>query len=62
MLRVIAPLLVYFLIMFFAVLFACKKAKVSYGRTTTQAFTGASNNFEVRSALSPLSSILSMRH
>ena len=47
-LRVIAPLLVYFTIMFAAVLFTCKKAKMSYGRTTAQAFTGASNNFEVR--------------
>ncbi|KAK4702139.1 arsenite transporter, partial [Phenoliferia sp. Uapishka_3] len=50
-LRVVAPLLVYFLIMFFLVLFTCKRAKVSYGRTTAQAFTGASNNFELAIAV-----------
>lgn len=47
-LRVIAPLLIYFLIMFFLVLYICKRAGVNYGRSATQAFTGASNNFEVR--------------
>lgn len=52
-LRVMAPLLVYFLIMFAGVLFSCKRAKMSYGRTTAQAFTGASNNFEVSSRRLP---------
>lgn len=39
-LRVVPPLLVYFLILFFGLLYSCKRAKVSYGRTATQAFTG----------------------
>lgn len=46
--RVAAPLVVYFLIMFFSVLFICKRWKIEYGTTVAQAFTGASNNFEVR--------------
>lgn len=46
-----APLIVYFVVMFFSVLFLCKKVGVGYGRTTSQAFTGASNNFEVRVTL-----------
>ncbi|KAL8290541.1 hypothetical protein RQP46_002799 [Phenoliferia psychrophenolica] len=50
-LRVIAPLLVYFTIMFGVVLFTCKRANVPYGRTTAQAFTGASNNFELAIAV-----------
>jgi hypothetical protein len=45
-LRVIAPLLVYFIVMFFVVLWICSRVGVSYGRSATQAFTGASNNFE----------------
>lgn len=45
--RVAAPLVVYFLIMFFSVLFICKRWKIEYGTTVAQAFTGASNNFEV---------------
>ena len=54
-----APLLVYFLIMFFGVLYVCKRRKVSYGKTVAQAFTGASNNFEVRSFALPPSYSLS---
>ncbi|ORY77268.1 sodium bile acid symporter family-domain-containing protein [Leucosporidium creatinivorum] len=50
-LRVIAPLLVYFIIMFFLVLWICSRAGVSYGRSATQAFTGASNNFELAIAV-----------
>jgi ACR3 family arsenite transporter len=50
-LRVVPPLLVYFLILFFGLLYACKRSKVSYGRTATQAFTGASNNFELAIAV-----------
>lgn len=38
--------------MFFLVLYICKRSGMTYGRTTTQAFTGASNNFEVRSEFS----------
>lgn len=47
-LRVAAPLIVYFTIMFLVVLLVCKRFGVGYRRTTSQAFTGASNNFEVR--------------
>ncbi|KAK4050341.1 arsenicals resistance [Microbotryomycetes sp. JL221] len=50
-LRVIAPLLVYFLIMFFFVLWLCYKAKMPYGRSASQTFTGASNNFELAIAV-----------
>ncbi|KAM0751171.1 arsenical-resistance protein ACR3 [Meredithblackwellia eburnea MCA 4105] len=50
-LRVIAPLLVYFSVMFFLVLFVCTKFRVGYGRSATQAFTGASNNFELAIAV-----------
>ncbi|KAI5474324.1 bile acid:sodium symporter [Pseudohyphozyma bogoriensis] len=50
-LRVVAPLIVYFVVMFFVVLYGCKRAGVTYSRTTTQAFTGASNNFEVSPSL-----------
>ncbi|KAK4051010.1 arsenicals resistance [Microbotryomycetes sp. JL201] len=50
-LRVIAPLLVYFLIMFFLVLWLCYKSKMSYGRSASQTFTGASNNFELAIAV-----------
>jgi len=46
-LRVAAPLLVYFLVMFFGVLFICRHFGVGYPRTATQAFTAASNNFEL---------------
>ncbi|KWU43495.1 arsenical-resistance protein [Rhodotorula sp. JG-1b] len=46
-LRVAAPLVVYFLGMFFGVLFVCRHFGVGYPRTTTQAFTAASNNFEI---------------
>ena len=50
-LRVAAPLLVYFLVMFFGVLFICRHFGVGYPRTTTQAFTAASNNFELSIAV-----------
>ncbi|GAA6030406.1 hypothetical protein JCM8097_009092 [Rhodosporidiobolus ruineniae] len=50
-LRVVPPLLVYFLIMFFAALLVCRRAKCSYGRTATQAFTASSNNFELAIAV-----------
>lgn len=51
MLRVAAPLIVYFLGMFFSVLCLCRYFGVRYPRTTTQAFTAASNNFELASAV-----------
>lgn len=37
--------------MFFLVLYLCSRAKVSYSRSATQAFTGASNNFELAIAV-----------
>jgi ACR3 family arsenite transporter len=37
--------------MFFSVLFVLKKVGVRYDRTTAQAFTGASNNFELAIAV-----------
>lgn len=46
-LRVIAPLIVYFLITFFFTIFICKRSKVSYALSTTQGLTASSNNFEV---------------
>ncbi|GAA5873728.1 hypothetical protein JCM3774_000151 [Rhodotorula dairenensis] len=51
-LRVAAPLIVYFLAMFFGVLLLCRYFGVGYPRTTTQAFTAASNNFELAIAVS----------
>lgn len=50
-LRVVAPLVVYFVLMFFSVLWACKRCGVGYGKTASQAFTGASNNFELAIAV-----------
>lgn len=50
-LRVAAPLLVYFPVMFFGILFLCRHFGVSYPRATTQAFTAASNNFELSTAV-----------
>lgn len=46
-LRVIAPLIVYFLITFFLTISICKRSKVSYALSTTQGLTASSNNFEV---------------
>ena len=37
--------------MFFTVLWACKPFGVGYGKTASQAFTGASNNFELAIAV-----------
>jgi len=50
-LRVVAPLVVYFVLMFFSVLLLCKRFGVAYGKTVSQAFTGASNNFELAIAV-----------
>jgi len=46
--RVAAPLLVYFAIMFFASFVLGYLFKLDYQRTTTLAFTAASNNFDLR--------------
>ncbi|KAM0746971.1 arsenical-resistance protein ACR3 [Meredithblackwellia eburnea MCA 4105] len=50
-LRVIAPLIVYFCVMFALVLCICRWKGVGYERSTVQAFTGASNNFELAIAV-----------
>lgn len=49
--RVGAPLIVYFIVMFFSILYLCRYLRVSYRRSTTQAFTAASNNFELSTAV-----------
>ena len=49
--RVAVPLLLYFLAMFFATLLYCYKMKIKYELSVTQAFTAASNNFELAIAV-----------
>ncbi|OBT90005.1 arsenical-resistance protein [Pseudogymnoascus sp. 03VT05] len=49
--RVAAPLIVYFALIFFLTLLACYKLGFGYKLATTQAFTAASNNFELAIAV-----------
>ena len=49
--RVAAPLIVYFIIIFFTTLFVARRAGFSYALVTTQSFTAASNNFELAIAV-----------
>ncbi|OBT76283.1 hypothetical protein VF21_03293 [Pseudogymnoascus sp. 05NY08] len=49
--RVAAPLIVYFALIFFLALLACYKLGFGYKLATTQAFTAASNNFELAIAV-----------
>lgn len=49
--RVAAPLVVYFVILFFAVLWISHRLGFGYKLAATQSFTGASNNFELAIAV-----------
>ncbi|TEY49451.1 hypothetical protein BOTCAL_0286g00110 [Botryotinia calthae] len=49
--RVAAPLVVYFAIIFFLTLFVCARMGFGYKVATTQSFTAASNNFELAIAV-----------
>ncbi len=50
--RIAVPLLAFFAIMWFSAFFVSRQAGLSYQRTTTVAFTAASNNFELAIAVS----------
>lgn len=49
--RVAAPLIVYFTVIFFATLFVAYKLGFGYRLASTQSFTAASNNFELAIAV-----------
>jgi arsenite transporter len=49
--RVVAPLVVYFVVIFFATLLMARRSGFGHSLSTTQGFTAASNNFELAIAV-----------